>query len=147
VGLSISTPEFNSKQVRELVQRYQLNWQSNEVDRLMNAIGGNPDLVQQALHYLKNYPDASLDEFLATAPTEAGIYESLLREHLSNLLAQPKLAEAMRQVVAADLPVRLEPEESFKLQSMGLVSQQGNNVEPSCLLYRLYFRDRLELSK
>jgi hypothetical protein len=40
-------------------------------------------------------------------------------------------------------PVRLRAEDSFKLDSMGLVVGVDNKVKPRCELYRQYFCDRL----
>ncbi|MDB9428781.1 AAA-like domain-containing protein [Microcystis aeruginosa CS-555/01A07] len=49
----------------------------------------------------------------------------------------------MKLVITSEAPVRLRSEESFKLDSMGLVVRVDNNVKPRCDLYRQYFCDRL----
>jgi hypothetical protein len=85
----------------------------------------------------------SLEEFLQTAPTEAGIYSGYLLGHLKALEDHPELGIAMKTVVASDIPVRLRSDEAFKLDSRGLVVRVDNDVAPRCRLYRLYFRDRL----
>ncbi|MDY7014920.1 MAG: AAA-like domain-containing protein, partial [Cyanobacteriota bacterium] len=98
-------------------------------------------LVRVALYYLAR-GDLSLAEFLATAPTEAGLYRDHLRRHLWHLERHPELAEAMEDAIAAEEPARLESRLAFKLQSLGLVRLHGNDVTPSYRLYREYFRDR-----
>jgi hypothetical protein len=102
-------------------------------------VGGHPYLLQQAFSHLKSRPDITLEQLLAMAPTEAGIYSSHLREHWLILQQEPGLAVAFKKVVTATRPVQLEPMQAYKLQSMGLVELQGNEVKPRCNLYRQYF--------
>ena len=105
-------------------------------------IGGHPYLVRMALYEVAcDY--ISLEELLKTAPTEGGLYGNHLLKHLSYLEENPKLAEAMKKVVATENPVSLHPEEGFKLDSMGLVVRQNREVRIRCNLYRLFFRNLL----
>ncbi|HEY9800773.1 MAG TPA: AAA-like domain-containing protein [Leptolyngbyaceae cyanobacterium] len=146
VGLPIELREFNSQQVLDLAKRHGLNWSLTQVEQLMSMIGGHPYLVRVALYQIAR-KDITLDSLLETAPTEAGLYGDHLRLHLLKLEEHPELAAAMKKVVAASSPVRLESREWFKLQSMGLLKLQGNDVMPRCNLYRQYFRDRLRVSQ
>lgn len=77
------------------------------------------------------------------APTEEGLYGDHLLRHWSTLQENPELLAAMRQVVAAHAPVRIDPEKAYKLRCMRLVRYTRNNVLPLCDLYRQYFCDRL----
>ena len=142
VGLSIELLEFTPPQVNNLAQRYQLDWGTEEVERLMNLIGGNPYLVQMALHQI-SVQDITLEKLLETATGENSIYTDYLRRQLWNLQQYPELVTALTQVVMSPTPVRLDPIQAFKLQSMGLVQVQNRQVVPSCELYRQYFSDRL----
>lgn len=142
VGLSIELPEFTPLQVNDLAQRHQLNWGTEEVKRLMKLIGGNPYLVQMALHHI-SFQDITLEQLLETITAENGIYKDYLRRQLWNLQQYPELVIALRQVVMSSTPVKLDPIQAFKLQSMGLVQVQNRQVVPSCNLYRQYFSDRL----
>ncbi len=145
VGLPIKLLEFSQKQVQDLAKRHGLDWASGkEAEQLMAMVGGHPNLVRLALYHLGRQ-EVTLEQLLQEAPTESGIYSDHLRGHLGNLEEHPKLADAMRQVVSATEPERLEAKLAFKLDSMGLVKRQGNEVTPSCKLYRQYFRDRLEV--
>jgi serine/threonine-protein kinase len=146
VGLPIELREFNSQQVLDLAQRHGLNWSLTQVEQLMSMIGGHPYLVRVALYQIAR-KDITLNSLLETAPKEAGLYGNHLRSHLSELEKHPELAAAMKKVVAASSPVRLESREWFKLQSMGLLKLQGDDVTPRCNLYRQYFRDRLRVSQ
>jgi hypothetical protein len=142
VGLPIDLPEFNSEQVQELAQRHGLAWEATEVEQLMAMVGGHPYLVRLALYHIAR-KEITLTELLATAPTDAGLYNDHLRRHLWNLEQHPQLAAALKKVVITDNPVQLESMQGFKLHSMGLVHLQGNEVTPRCDLYRQYFRVRL----
>lgn len=142
VGLPIDLPELTQMQVQSLVGRHRLNWSQTEVKQLMEMVGGHPYLVRQALYQLARQR-ITLPEFLRIAPTEEGPYSDHLRRHLLNLQENPELLSAIQQVIAADSPVEIGTEESFKLRSMGLVKIQGNAVMILCGLYRQYFGSRL----
>jgi class 3 adenylate cyclase len=142
VGLSIELPDFTNIQVEDLAHRYELNWNRDQVERLMALIGGNPYLVQLALQTISR-EEMALDQLLETAATEDGIYSDYLRRQLWNLKQYPELVSALAWVVMSPTPVELEPVQAFKLQSMGLVREQDGRVIPSCDLFRQYFSDRL----
>ncbi|NEQ46969.1 MAG: TIR domain-containing protein [Leptolyngbya sp. SIOISBB] len=139
VGLPIELPEFTEGQVLDLAKRHGLDWQIDAVKELMSMVGGHPYLVREALYHI-THQDLTLDELLETAFTESGLYGDHLRRHWWNLSQHPELAEAIREVVLSNKPVRLKPVHAFQLHSMGLVNLQGNDVTPRCDLYRQYFR-------
>ncbi|MBW4508348.1 MAG: AAA-like domain-containing protein [Scytonematopsis contorta HA4267-MV1] len=137
-GFPVDLPEFNSVQVLNLAQLYQLKWSDQEVNQLISLVGGHPFLVSLALYHIANQ-DIDLAEFLQTAATDSGIYCNHLRRLSSTLKQQPELAEAIREVAKASSPIELKTEIKFKLQAMGLVSLQNNKVIIRCELYRQYF--------
>jgi hypothetical protein len=142
VGLSIDLPEFTSQQVQDLATQYQLDWNIGEVERLMELIGGNPYLVQIALHHISG-KDITLEQLLETATSEDSIYRDYLRRLLWNLQQYPDLVTALTRVVMSPTPVKLAPIQAFKLHSMGLVRFVQGQVVPSGDLCRRYFSDRL----
>jgi hypothetical protein len=143
VGLPIELPEFTPAQVMELAQRHHLNWHSNQVEKLMELVGGHPYLVRLALYHIAR-EDVTLTQLVQESPTETGLYGDHLRRHLWNLEKYPPLTQAMKAVVSQGDPVRLPGEQGFKLQSMGLVKMTGNDCTPRCRLYAEYFGDRLK---
>lgn len=146
VGLEVKLPEFNLEQVQDLAKRHRLDWKTGkEAQQLIDIVGGHPYLVRLAIYRLGR-EDITLEQLLKDAPTESGIYSAHLRGHLEKLENDPELADAMKQVVSINEPVRLKEKQTFKLDSMGLIKRLGNNAIPSCELYRQYFRDRLEVS-
>ncbi|GAB1539759.1 hypothetical protein NUACC21_24260 [Scytonema sp. NUACC21] len=148
IGLPIELPEFTKEQVQDLAQRHGLDWtHGSEAERLMAMVGGHPYLVRLALYHLvgKGGVERNLGQLLQQAPTEAGIYNEYLRQCLLILREEPQLGDAFREVVCSTNPLKLEPVVAYKLHSMGLVSIQGERCTPSCELYRLYFRNRLNV--
>lgn len=147
VGLPIKLPEFSLEQVQDLAVRHALEWVKSEVGAqklalLLAMVGGHPYLVRVAFYYL-GHQEVTLEKLLQEAPTLAGIYSNHLRQHLANLQEHPELAAALKRVVTAPESVQLEAIAAYKLESMGLVKLEGNQVTPSCVLYRLYFREQL----
>ena len=145
VGLAIELPELNLSQVQDLVQRHALNWAGQEVERLMQMVGGHPYLVRVALYQIA-LGRMTLEQLLRIAPTEEGLYSDHLRRHLLNLEENEELLAATKEVVKKNDPVRIDAGKAFKLRSMGLVKFAGNDVQPLCELYRQYFRDRLRVN-
>jgi hypothetical protein len=145
VGLPIELPDFNLDQVRALAQQCQLDWDDSKLKPLIAIVGGHPYLLRLAFDRLaKN--DMNLEQLLETAPTDKGIYGEHLRRLLWKLEQYPELTDAMRTVLATNIPVKLEKMQAFKLNSMGLVILQGNNEGTvRCHLYRQYFTRTLEL--
>ena len=145
VGLEVKLPEFSLEQVQDLAKRHRLDWKTGkEAQQLIDMVGGHPYLMRLALYRLGR-EDITLEQLLKDAPTESGIYSAHLRGHLEKLENDPVLADAMKQVVSVNEPVRLKEKQTFKLDSMGLIKRLGNDAIPSCELYRQYFCDRLEV--
>lgn len=144
VGLPVELPELNKNQAEELAKRHGLNFPAKSFEELSKMVGGHPYLLRAAMYHLAR-KRLSLKKFLRRAPTEQGIYADHLRRHLSNLREDDRLADAMKQVITADKPVKIGETETFKLRSLGLVRFEGdgNDVVPLCDLYRRYFRERL----
>jgi hypothetical protein len=142
VGLPIRLQHLQAVQVEDLAHRYGLVWESHQTEQLMQLTSGHPYLVQLAFYHL--WEEAGrYDQFLQNAPTESGVYGAHLRRQLENVQATPLLADALKQVVSSDRPVGLESAIAYQLQGIGLVNFVGNQVIPSCQLYRQYFDARL----
>jgi len=142
VGLPIELPEFNAQQVQELAKRHGLNWHQEEVEKLMNLVGGHPYLVRLAMYHIARQ-DVTLDQVVEAGATETGIYSDHLRRHLWNLEKYPELLAAMKEVVLAENGVRLRSQLAFKLNSMGLVKLSGNESTSRSYLYHQYFWEAL----
>ncbi|OZH52074.1 serine/threonine protein kinase [Hydrocoleum sp. CS-953] len=139
VGLGIELPEFNLEQVKDLVQRHGLTWSDEQIEKLMEMLGGHPYLVRLGLYEIASLK-MTLERLLELAPTDEGPYYNHLHRHLLNLQKDENLQTAISKVVNAETPVEVGTIEGFKLRSMGLVKFRGNAVVPLCGLYRKYFQ-------
>ena len=138
VGVPIELLDFAPEQVEDLARRQGLEPSECPVEKLTAMVGGHPGLVRLALYEIA-IQNATLEQILQDAPTEAGIYRHHLRRHLETLQKNPLLAEALKQVIDSPEPVKLDPIQIYKLHSMGLVERQHDRALPRCNLYREYF--------
>ena len=143
VGLPIELDSFTIDWVINLCQRHGLALSSEQEQLFWELTGGHPYLVRSGLYQLKTGAQ-SFEAFLRSAPTEAGCYGDHLRHLLQVLKRQPRLTEAFKAVIESAQPVRLQCEDSFQLDSLGLVVRVENEVQLRCSLYRRYFQDRWE---
>jgi AAA-like domain len=142
VGLPLRLPQFNPEQVKALAQLHGLSWTVEDTQALTAMVGGHPYLNRLALYHLARQ-EVTLAQLLQDAPTHAGIYSDYLRRCSGNLKQQPELAAAMKQIVTDQGSIQLESVIVYQLDSMGLVHLNGNQVKPSCELYRQYFSTNL----
>lgn len=142
VGKTIELPELTEVQVQDLAKHYELDWSIAQVKRIMECVGGHPYLVDLALENISSN-SINLEKLLLEA-TQKGIYMEYLDKLLGQILEHPELATALKKVVTASQPVRLEQAQVFKLYGMGLILKEGHYATPRCQLYRQYFSDRLD---
>ena len=143
VGMVIELPEFTREQVEELAQQNGLSWSCDQTIELMKLIGGHAKLVQITFDHLRR--EKTLPEVLQDAHTEAGIYNSHLRDCLANLRKKttPDLVSAFNSVINSATPIQIEERATFQLCSMGLIKLEGDLARPRNELYRKYFHGRL----
>ena len=147
IGLAIKLPKFTHDQVQDLAKRHGLDCAAGKSGQvalmpLLHMVGCSPGLIRLALYHL-SLKQVSLEKLLQEAPTQTGIYGDHLRQHLAALQPHPDLIAALKQVVTAENGVELEPITAYRLESIGLVTLQGNQAIPSCELYRLFFREQV----
>jgi hypothetical protein len=147
VGRQVKLPGFNLEQVLTLAKHYGLDWIEDDemqkfASKLIEMVGGHPYLIRLALDVLC-HQNISKEQLLREAPTQGGIYSDRLRRCWDILQSSPELATAMKAAVTSATGIQMEPTQAYKLESMGLVVLVGDEVQPSCELYRQYFRDRL----
>ncbi|RFP57926.1 MAG: CHAT domain-containing protein [Limnothrix sp. CACIAM 69d] len=142
VGLPVELPPLNDDQVADLIQRHGLVLSPRESVNIMDLTGGHPYLLRVALYYLAR-GEITFAQLMQNAPTAEWAYGEHLRRHLCSLQEHLDLLAAMKRVITVDEPVRIDMTEAFRLASMGLVRFSGNDVTPSCKLYRQYFREML----
>jgi DNA-binding Xre family transcriptional regulator len=143
VGTVFDLRKFSLKEVTELVQQYEFDWQADQIEQIMKLIGGNPYLIHKALDHLRLHPEMTLEQLLDIADTALGPYHNYLGELLNTLQQNSNLAAAFKSIVSVAIPIKVEPAYIFQLCSMGLVELEARGAIPSCNLYVQYFCDRL----
>jgi len=139
VGLPIQLQSFDLNQVKELAEKYQLNWQDTlEAEQLNNLVGGHPELIQIALYHLSR-EEMTLSEILMTASNPEGIYRNHLRQQWLILQQESKLTKYLRILLKSKKPIQLEPTVAYKLSGMGLIRLIGDKAIISSELYYQYF--------
>ncbi|NEO31613.1 MAG: hypothetical protein F6K36_14495 [Symploca sp. SIO3C6] len=144
VGVVVDLPDFSSEQVEKLASQYQLTWNTDQINQLIELVSGHPYLVQLTFSHIES-KGITLDQVFAEAATEAGLYGDHLRKKLRNLEQDPDLTRAFCKVlyVEENKPVELKPMVAKYLQRLGLVKLRGNFTVLRCQLYGDYFRHRL----
>lgn len=141
VGQTVTVEEFTLREVDDLVNRYGLSPTSG-LQQIIELVNRHPFLVNHAFRQIAREP-TRLQEILAIADTQEGIYHDHLLELWNILTSQPALKEAFLKVVTESAPVHLAPDISFKLERLGLVKVNGNYASCRCQLYRQYFANNL----
>lgn len=140
VGEVIRLEDFSLLQTAELNDRHGSPLNPQQVQRLVNLLGGHPYLTRQAL-YRVAVGETTAETMFAHALDENGPFGDHLRRHLTLFSGRPKLAQAMlgilnHQVCPDDLLFN-------RLHGAGLVFRMGERILPRCELYATYFRERL----
>jgi hypothetical protein len=143
VGLPIGLQKFDLEQSQSFAIRHGLNLSEgefglSELARLHTMVDGHPYLLHLAFYSIAHQA-MSVTQLFNQASTQTGIYSNHLRQYLTALQEQPKLALAFKEVLMSDGMVRLETIPAYKLESMGLVKLQADRVTLGCELYRSYF--------
>lgn len=144
VGIALELPDFTPAQVQDLAKQYKLSLSEGQIRSLMDWVGGNPELVRLAFVSLQRNPNQILENILAAASTEAGIFKVHLR-HLWNLIQRsPALVDSLAQVMLASQPVTMADSPlTFQLISLGVVVAVSNGLKPRYRLYQQYFQQLL----
>lgn len=145
VGRQWKLTGFTAEQSLQLRAAYQLAPEHTDDEQLLalnTLVGGHPHLMRLALDALQIH-QTSLQTLLDNAMTQSGIYSHHLRRHWSLLNEVPALAASMKQVVNSADPVQLDPLIAYRLESLGLVSLNGDRCRASCPLYQQYFHEQL----
>ena len=138
VGLAIELPLLNPAQIQQLAQLQGLTLTQKKVNQLMQVCGGFPYLVRRALYYSIRH-SLDVETVLDQALEDGGIYQSYLRSQWQKLQREPRLLQAIQEILRTG-NASLDLETSSKLWGLGLVRWQENCYQLSCQLYQSYFQ-------
>ncbi|GAB4568468.1 MAG: hypothetical protein Tsb0020_21950 [Haliangiales bacterium] len=138
----IQVDDLAPGQVVELAARYGLRWRQDEVERLMEVVGGHPYLVHAALDDIHHgrYSIGDIDDLSGAADSERrSLIDEYLRRDRTRLEAAPALGAAFEQLVE-DPCAEVAPAALDDLIRLGLVGQGPGGSHP--IRYRLFQRLR-----
>lgn len=143
VGLAIALPEFSLMQIQDLAQRHGLSEFTGDqgIQRLvplLDVISCRPGLVRLALYYLSQGL-TDVNQLMAEAHTQSGIYSDHLRHLLAAIYPYADLKSALMEIIQSDTPIELSPMTAYRLESIGLIKLEGNLATISCGLYQKFF--------
>lgn len=140
VGEEAKLYPFTEAQVVDLTQRHALNWDSNQLQYIMQLLEGQPYLTRRAM-YLLAKEEYTFEQLQQTADKHNGPFSDHLRHHLLNIRPLEDIVEAMRSII--ERGVCDDPILATRLEATGLVKGSPPNVVPSNGLYASYFKEQL----
>jgi len=149
VGVPIALPAFTLEQAKELANRHGFSWNEADVrargvglEQLHALVGGHPYLLRLAMYHMVQ-DKLLMPQLLKEACTDVGVFSRHLHRYWEKFHKDTELSAAMKQVVTASEPVKLNPGLKFKLNSMGVIDLREQGVVPRCQLYRTYLQQVL----
>lgn len=141
VGYRVELCTFNKEEVEEFASRHGQYLRPDELNRIMDYVGGRPYLVHNLLYHIvqKSVPY----EMLFDAESAGGaIFQDHLNHYLLKFQQDKSLKEAMKKVIFGKgcRDKKLE----IRLKAAGLVQEdEHQKVIPLCKLYSDFFRKEL----
>jgi diguanylate cyclase (GGDEF)-like protein len=145
IGLPLTLSEFTVEQVEQLAHLHNLAWKREQTEQLMAMVGGHPLLVRLAFYHLSVSEDETLENLLKSATSDRGIYQEHLQRIYQTLEQAPDLKIAFKEFLNNHTTLGLQSISAYKLESLGLVKLNGNQLQVRYELYRRYFFQKFEL--
>lgn len=141
IGYIAELNTFTIEEVREFARRHGLILNHEDVERVMNYVGGRPYLVHTLFYHLVRNPDAYeqlFDVWLAG--------RKIFREHLEYYLAQFQREKSLKEMMIKVIQGKgcKDVILANRLLSAGLVRRDDQQkIVPLCSLYVDFFRKEL----
>jgi hypothetical protein len=139
VGTKIQLADFTPDEVWELNRRYERPLKrKDQLQSLVDVIGGHPYLAQQALYALAAHRH-TLPSLLNVDNTDVGPFADHLHHYWHLFESEPTLRQGIRQVITNG---NCSNYAIFsRLRSLGLIAGiSHNDAKPRCRLYAMYFQ-------
>ena len=140
VGTSITLKDFNAEEVAELNRRHNGTLNPQDLQTLMDWLGGHPYLTRKALYEVAS-GDMTVTALFDVATVDQGPFGGHLRYHLFRMDDKTPLVRGMLQVIRSQ--TCSDEQVLRRLERAGLVRRQGRQVQPRCRLYGEYFKEHL----
>ena len=124
--------------MQDLASRYGEDLTKQQIEQLINLVGGHLYRLQLAFYYLQQQTIA-LEEFLANSTIHTALYAEHLEQQWWNLQRYPELMPIFTQILNNPNPIEIEISPGSQLEKMGLVHLEGGLASLSCELFRPFF--------
>ncbi|MCT7981837.1 AAA-like domain-containing protein [Laspinema sp. A4] len=141
VGLEVELPEFNAEEILKLSRRYRLEWSLEQVQPLMELIGGHPTLVNQALYKISQ-EQMSWSELESQATLPTGPFGDHLLKKFSIVYENTDLKLCFDQLLRGG--TCNDEIAKFQLEKAGLIKIDNAGVQVRFKLYQKYFTNTLQ---
>lgn len=140
IGIERDLHEFNRSEVNLFAEKLNVTLNENQIDKIMELVGGHPYLVHVALYEIAS-GHYSFNRFVRNAHKDNGPFSDHLRRHLWNLSSDNEFRETMKRVIAGEKCN--DTMIVHKLRAAGLVKGAFPNLQPGFKIYSDYFKDKL----
>ncbi len=142
IGVRVELGPFTPEEVSTFADRHGLSLARNDVDNIMEYVGGQPYLVHLLLYHLTHHPESVKQLFDARTAGD-GVFRDHLQRYLMQFQQEKDLAEAMKNIISGkgcqDLRI------ANRLEAAGLVNlNKQREFVPFCKLYKEFFRGELK---
>ncbi len=142
IGERVELSPFTSVEVSTFADRHGLSLDSNDLDNIMEYVGGQPYLVHLLLYHLTRHLESGKRLFDARSAGD-GVFRDHLHRYLMQFQQEKALAEAMKNIIRSkgcqDLRI------ANRLEAAGLVYlNKQREFVPFCRLYKEFFREELK---
>jgi len=142
VAKTVFLQDFTGEEMSKLNELHSSPLSQQEVNQLMELIGGHPYLTRLAF-YLLATSKIDFETLLAQATEDTGPFGDHLHRFYVHLLQQPKLKRALTRIV---IDQQFRPGHTvYRLMQGGLVKRVGPQVVMRNRLYARYFGERLNV--
>jgi hypothetical protein len=156
VGKVIPLPQFTIDEVQSLAEQHGIKIDYQTVSRIMKLVGGHPYLIKLSFEHLKN--PSHLNKLLRKiqseqkdVPVPDAVYEELkgiYSDHLNKLLRKiqgnQSLEDALYNIISTPNPIGINSSIAEELEGMGLIKLVSHYADPSCELYRIFFKNIIQ---
>lgn len=140
VGMQVNLLDFSDSEIAELAKRHGLHLSSNDIQLLMQEIGGHPYLIRKALYEIVNQ-GLSISEFIKNAAQDGSYFNDHLNTHLQYLQKNPDKFDALKKIL---LQQQTQDHLACEaLRAIGLVKGTAPNYQVSFKLYDEYFKRKI----
>ncbi|WP_293330138.1 AAA-like domain-containing protein [Microcoleus sp. CAWBG58] len=135
IGIEVILQEFSPEQLENLSERYQLELNPNEINKLYNLIDGHPALTNSALYFL-----AQDGKKLSDLDNEATELNGPFGNHLLHiweiLQDHPSLRQCLIKIMKGE---KYDNFLKFQLEKAWLVKNDARGARVRCELYQRFF--------